>query len=217
MKQDNVWIVIPAYNEEKNIEKIMQGVKLFFKNILVVDDGSKDKTYEIASRYAKVIKLPKNRGKGFALRKGCDYVKSKAEIIIVMDSDGQHKPEDIPRLLKPLEEVDIVFASRKINKNMPFVFRFGNCVINNISSMLNNIKLHDTQSGFRAFRTCVYDKIRWKSNDYSMESEMIYLAGKNKLRYKEIFIDTIYLDKNKGTTVLDGIKIVLDIIGWKLK
>ena len=74
----------------------------------------------------------------------------------------------------------------------------------------------DTQCGFRAFTAEAYRKIRWKSHDYSMESEMISLAGKARLRYKELPIRTVYLDNYKGTTVPDGLRIVANMIIWKI-
>lgn len=159
-----------------------------------------------------------NLGKGAALRTGCDYaIRNGAKNIIVMDADGQHEPEDIPRFLDALKGKDIVFGSREKSKNMPFVFRFGNWAINNTSSLLYGMKISDTQSGYRAFRAKVYSVLRWESNDYSMESEMIVNAGKKKLRYEEIFIKTLYSDKYKGTTIVDGVKIVFQMLLWKLK
>ena len=99
---------------------------------------------------------------------------------------------------------------------MPAVLRFGNWFINFATKILYSMDLKDTQSGYRALTADAYKKVRWKANDYSMESEMIANAGKNHLKYKEIPIQTIYSDKYKGTTVIDGIKIVSKMIWWKL-
>jgi len=216
---DRIWIIIPARNEEKNISKVIKNIKKSYKNVVVVDDGSEDKTAKIAEKQkAIVLKHVINLGKGAALKTGCDYaIKNKAKSIVVIDADGQHNPKDIKRFLKKLKNNDIIFGYRKLNKKMPSILRFGNSQINNITKILYNIKLHDTQCGFRAFTSIAYKKIRWNSRDYSMESEMIANAGKHNLKYNEIPIDTIYKDRYKGTTVLDGIKIVFDMFLWKIK
>ncbi len=213
-----MWVVIPAHNEKKSIGSVVEACFNYVNNVVVVDDGSKDDTKNIAEASgATVLQHILNIGKGAALKTGCEYVlKKNAKIIIVMDADGQHKPEDIPRFIEALNGCDIVFGSRRINKNMPIVFRLGNYFLNKFSTLLFGIHVHDTQSGFRTFKTKIYPLIRWESNDYSMESEMIANVGKHKLRYKEITIDTIYGDKYKGTTVIDGIKIAIKMLKMKV-
>ena len=99
---------------------------------------------------------------------------------------------------------------------MPFVLRFGNWFISGVVRILYGISLKDTQCGFRAFSQLAYKKIRWNASDYSMESEMISRAGKQRLKYAQIPIGTIYSDKYKGTTIIDGIKIVLNMVWWKI-
>lgn len=213
----NPWIVIPACNEEKNIIKVIKRSKKFSDNIIVVDDGSKDKTYEMAKRQAIVLKHLVNLGKGAALKTGCDYaVKNNAKIIITIDADCQHDPNDIPKFLNALKEADVIFGYRKLNKDMPFVLKFGNLILTKITKLLYGISLKDTQCGFRAFTSEAYEKIRWRALDYSMESEMIANVGKRKIKYAEVPIDTIYSDIYKGTTILDGIKIAFNMCIWRL-
>ena len=216
-----IWIIIPCYKEEENIGAVVKKIKkMGFEDILVIDDGSKDKTPIIAEKEGTlVLKHTINLGKGAAAKTGCDYATKKgAEILILMDGDGQHKPEDIPRFLKELKDknLDVVFGYRKINKNMPYVMRFGNWFINTSTKIIQGIELKDTQSGFRCFTAEAYKKIRWSSTDYSMESEMVSKVAKNNLKYSEIEIGTIYHDKFKGTTIFDGIKIFINIIKFKL-
>lgn len=212
------WIIIPAHNESEKIGSVIDDVKKYCKNIVVVDDGSRDDTYGVAkSKKVVVLRHIVNLGKGAALKTGCDYVTKKEESnIIAIDADGQHEPKEIPKFLEALEEADIVFGVRKLNKNMPAVFRFGNWFINFVTYILYGLKLRDTQCGYRAFSTETYKRIRWNASDYSMESEMITNAGKKRLKYKEIPIETIYADKYKGTTVIDGIKVVLRMLGWRI-
>jgi hypothetical protein len=88
--------------------------------------------------------------------------------------------------------------------------------ISKVIKFLYNVKIKDSQCGYRAFTAETYKKIRWRATDYSMESEMIANTGKYKLKYKEVPIETIYGDKYKGTTIVDGVKIVLNMFLWKV-
>ncbi len=217
MKLSNVWAIIPAHNEEENIGKVIRKTKKYVDKLVVVDDGSSDKTREIAKKEgAIVLRHIVNLGKGAALRTGCDFAaKSGAKYIVVLDADAQHNPDDIPRFAEKLEKYDIVFGYRKTSKQMPSILRFGNWFISNTVNVLYSMKLNDTQSGFRAFTRNAYKKILWGASDYSMETEMISRVGKENLKYVQIPIETVYSDKYKGTTILDGIKIVLNMIWWK--
>ena len=217
MKTNNVWAVIPAYNEEKNIIGIIKKTKKYVGNVIVVDDGSKDKTKDVAEKAgAIVLRHLINLGKGATLKTGCDYaVKKGAKFIIALDADAQHDPDDTHRFIEKLKKYDIVFSYRKASSKMPLVLRFGNWFISNVVRILYGINLKDTQCGFRAFSKEAYNKIRWNASDYSMESEIISKAGKQRLKYVQIPIQTIYSDKYKGTTIIDGVKIVLNMIWWK--
>ena len=218
MEMNNVWAVIPAYNEEKNIANIIKKTKKYVQNVVVVDDGSKDKTKEITKKLgAIVLRHVINLGKGAALKTGCDFaVKNGAKLIVALDADAQHNPDNIPRFIEKLAKYDIVFSYRRASSKMPLVLRFGNWLISNVARVLYGVNLRDTQCGFRAFSKESYKKIRWNASDYSMESEMISRAGKQRLKYVQIPIETIYSDRYKGTTIIDGIKIVLNMIWWKL-
>ena len=218
MEASKFWAVIPAYNEEKSIGKIVKRTKKYIANVIVVDDGSKDKTKEIAEKSgAVVLRHVVNLGKGATLKTGCNYALMKnAKFIVVLDADAQHDPDDIPRFIEKLEKYDIVFSYRKLGGRMPLVLRFGNWLISKVVRALYKVDLIDTQSGFRAFSREAYKKIRWNASDYSMESEMISRAGKQRLKYVQIPISTIYSDRYKGTTILDGVKIVLNMFWWRL-
>jgi len=86
-----------------------------------------------------------------------------------------------------------------------------------VTDLLYRINISDTQSGFRAFTAQAYRKIRWSATDYAMETEMVAKAGRERLKYKEIPIPTIYKDRYKGTTVIDGVKIFAQMVMWRLK
>ena len=216
--EKKIFAIIPAHNEENNISKVINEAKEYVSNIVVVDDGSKDNTSEEAKKQGVIVLSHIiNLGKGAALKTGCDYaVMQGADEIIVLDADSQHEPSKIPDFLNELNEADVVLGYRKLSKEMPSILKFGNWFINKITRLLYGINLHDTQCGYRAFTADAYQKIRWKSSNYSMESEMISNIGKRKLKYKEIPIKTIYADKYKGTTIIDGIKIVCNLFWWRL-
>jgi len=213
------FVIIPAYNEEKNLAEVIATTKkhIDHNRIIVVDDGSSDKTAEVAKGVV-VLTHVVNLGKGAALKTGCEYaLREGADVLIAMDADGQHKAQDIPKLLEALKGRDIIFTYRAFNSHtMPVVLRLGNKVIQWVSKLLFNIRIQDTQCGFRAFTKEAYQKIRWSVSDYSVESEIIAKTGKNHLRYAQIPIETTYADKYKGTTVMDGIRIVLNMVWWKV-
>jgi len=214
-----LFVIIPAYNEEKNISRVIKEAKIYSKNIVVVDDGSKDKTYEEAVK-TKVTVLHHviNLGKGAALRTGSEYaIKQGAEAILFIDSDGQHSPKDIPRLLKELNDVDIVFTYRNLKSvSMPLTKKFGNFVLNTLLRMLFRIRIIDTQCGYKIMTTKTYKRLGLIANDYNIESEIAAKTGKYGLRFKQVQIETIYEDKYKGTTAFDGINIALRMLWWKL-
>ncbi|MBI2655238.1 glycosyltransferase family 2 protein [Candidatus Woesearchaeota archaeon] len=218
MKKSNLWAVIPARNEEKNILRVVKNAGRYADNVVMIDDGSTDKTGLLGEKAgAIVLRHIVNLGKGAALKTGCDFaVRNGAKFIVVLDSDAQHNPEDIPRFAEKLKKYDIVFSYRKLGAKMPLVLRFGNLFISKVVNIIYGIDLKDTQCGFRAFSREAYKKIRWNASDYSMESEMIARAGRQRLKYVQIPIRTIYSDRYKGTTVIDGMKIVINMLGWKL-
>jgi len=216
---EDIWVIIPAYNEGKHVGDVIDRTKKHIQNIIVVDDGSKDNTVEIAKKKGVIVlEHLLNMGKGTALKTGCEFALSKgAKIIIAVDADGQHDPVEIPNFINAVKEGnDIVFGYRKMSKAMPLVTKFGNWFISRMVWLLFEINLKDTQCGYRAFTADAYKKMLWEAKDYDVESEMIVKVGKNKLKYKEIPIQTIYSDIYKGTTVMDGIKIVSKMIWWKI-
>ena len=213
-----IFAVIAAYNEDEHINKVVKETRKYVDKVIVVDDGSKDKTKEMAEKAnAVVLRHLINLGKGAALKTGCDYaLKNKADIIIAIDADAQHDPDEIPKFMENIKSHDVVLAYRKQSRNMPFVLKFGNWFINKTINYLYSIKIKDSQCGYRAFTAKAYKRLKWRASDYSMESEMIAKIGKYKLSYTEVPIETIYSDKYKGTTIMDGIKIVFNLLMWKL-
>ncbi|RMD57820.1 glycosyltransferase family 2 protein [Candidatus Woesearchaeota archaeon] len=214
-----VWAVIAAYNEEKNLAPVLEGVKNYVDEVVVVDDGSADGTSNVAiASRVNVLRHPINLGKGAAVRTGVEFAIEKgADKIVLIDADGQHEPDEIPKFLSRLDRVDIVFGTRKFDENMPVVLRFGNRLLHIFTRLLFGVSVRDTQSGFRAFRAQAYPLIRWSADGYAMETEMLVNVGKHKLSYEEVPIKTIYHDRYKGTTMLDGVKIAFRMLSLKLR
>ena len=220
-KKTNFYVIIPAHNEEKNIGTVLEKTEKFAAagKIVVVDDGSRDGTTAAAKKHGvTVLRHIINLGKGAALRTGCQYCYSKgAEALVFMDSDGQHDPEDLPRLLAALAGNDIVFTYRdKRSTHMPFVKKFGNWFIDALMRMLFHISVTDTQCGYKAMTRSAYEKLNLMSNDYSIESEIVAKTGKYKLKFVQLPIRTFYSDRYKGTTVFDGINIAMKMLWWRI-
>ena len=212
--------VIPAHNESQHIFEVVSKTKKYVDEVIVVDDASSDNTGELAKKAgAIVLRHVVNLGLGGTLKTGCEgALLRKADIIVTLDGDGQHDPEEILSLIKDIKEgrVDAVFGQRAFDKNMPFVKKVGNSFFGTFSRGLFGIKVRDTQTGFRAFTSDAYKKLRWKSADYAVASEMLINAERNKVRYKGKEVRTIYHDGYKGTTLLDGAKIAGKMINIRL-
>ena len=212
-----VAVVIPAKDEEKTIGYVVEGAKKHADLVIVVDDGSSDRTAERAAEAgAKVLKLSKNMGKGYAMRVGAKKaIEMGAECIVFMDADGQHRAEDLPKFVKGLEEADVVFGQRSSGR-MPVIKRVGNWGIAFLFRLLFGSWPGDMLCGFKAFRREALEKVWWKSNDYFVETEVTAKALLKKLRVKKIEIPVIYRERQKGTTVWDGIKIGLKMLLLRL-
>ncbi|MCK4539872.1 glycosyltransferase family 2 protein [Candidatus Parcubacteria bacterium] len=221
-KNNKVYAVIPAYNEENNIISTINNIKKYISNIIVIDDGSEDDTYALLKQnfnnQITILKHKINLGKGAAIKTGCEAaIKMGAKTLVMIDGDGQHMGEDIPKLIHKLEKekLDIIFGLRTFSKKMPLLMRAGNKFLSFIINLVSKIKLEDTQSGFRIFTADAYKKIHWVSTDYSVETEMIIRAGKHNLKYGTVPIQTIYKDNHKGTTPIDGIIIFFNLLKWR--
>ncbi|XRO77607.1 glycosyltransferase family 2 protein [Methanocaldococcus sp. 10A] len=226
--KDEIFIVIPAFNEEKMIGKTLRDLKREgYKNIIVVDDGSMDKTSEIAKKENVIVCVHiLNRGLGGALGTGikCALI-FKPKIIVTFDADGQHHPKDVEKVVKPiLDGYDFVVGSRMMDKNelknMPLVKRIGNFGLNFITYIMGGYFVTDSQSGLRAFSYEAAKKIieDLKSDRYEVSSEFIILAKKHKLKIKEVPIKTIYTEysMSRGTKVITGFKILFKLIMQKI-
>jgi len=213
-------VVIPAYNEASRIGDVLKDLSKVKVPIIVVDDGSKDDTYKIAHNFKVTLITHKiNLGKGGALKTGCDAAFSLGmDGVVIMDADGQHKVNDLVRFFKELEggKYDVIFGSRNLSFGVPFVRFIGNKFASVLVAFLFGIYVSDLICGYRAFTKKGYDKLRWQSVGYGVETEMVIRAGKYKLRHCEIPVETIYFDKFKGVTILDAFGIFFSVLKWKI-
>ena len=215
----NITAIIPAYNEEISIGSVILNVNEYVDNIIVVDDGSNDKTSMIAELAgAEVIKHPENKGKGASLKTGFENVKN-TDIIVTIDGDGQHNPDDIPRLIKPISEgsADIVNGSRYLNQEdneTPAYRRLGQTVLDKATSINSGLEITDSQSGFRAFGIHTLPAFRFSKTGFVIESEMLIDAAKMGLRVTEIPIGVRYqnLNGHKKNPISHGVGVLVSIL-----
>ena len=203
-----ILIVMPAYNEESSIAAVVKKAKKYGK-VIVVDDGSGDVTAAQARKAgAAVIRHSFNQGLGISIRTGIQEAlrlsKNNDDIIITLDADGQHNPDDIPKFVGKLNEgYDFVLGQRQMHL-YPFRKRLGNFVLTKITNIMTRTYLRDTESGFRAFRRRSLCLLRLKAQRYEIAVEIIKEIGRNRIRTANVFIvSPVYV---KGVSVLDGIK-----------
>ncbi len=188
-------VIIPAYNEEHNLGVVLRAMpkEALGRELstLVIDDGSRDNTLEIArSEGALAVSNPINRGGGAALRLGFDIARRYgADIVVTMDADGQHLPSEIPRLVDPVfnGEADIVIGSRLLgNREKDSLIRYiGIHVFNMLIRLLTHVKVTDCSSGFRAFRVSELSRLLLRQDQFHT-SELIIDAAKKRLRIVEV-------------------------------
>lgn len=222
-----VSVVIPAYNEENTIGvvieetiQIMETLKIPYE-IIVIDDGSTDKTKEVASKYkVTLVSNGKNKGKGYALRKGLSH--AQGEIIITIDSDGSHKPKEIPDLIYPLYNgADIVMGSRFLGRKKDHTSKLhllGNHIINATIMILTRKKITDSQTGLRAFKKNILKEISLESYGYEFESELTVKCLKNGFKLEEIPISCERRKYNlsKIKILSDGVRILRTILKYTI-
>lgn len=219
-KQNKYWVIIPVYNEAKHIKSLIKTLNKYTKNIIVVNDGSTDNTLEIIDKISriKVVNLKKNSGKGAAMKSGAKYAwKLGAQGIIFIDGDNQHNPKHLPKFFNLLKTEHIIIGVRILKTDIPHFRKFGNNLALILTKILFQVDIPDLLCGFRAFSKKGYRSILWQANNYGVETEVITLIGRKKLRFKTVIVDTIYLDKYKGFSVKDGLGVLLKLPYWKFR
>jgi len=213
-----IFIIIPAYNEENNIIKVIDDVKNVNTDfqIVVVDDCSTDNTYQLANK-SNIIALRHivNRGQGAALKTGTEYAIMKgADIIVHFDADRQFLAGEIKDVVKSIlnNQADIVFGSRFMDKKSDIPWLKKNIIMplaRLVNKLFFKVTLSDPQAGFRAFSTNAYKKLEWQQDGMAHCSEIMHNAFRSDLRTKEVPITVIYRDF--GQKFSGGFKILKDM------
>ena len=217
--------LVPAYNEEKTIEKVISEIKYSGLIPIIVDDGSTDRTYEIAKKMnIMVIRHNKNRGKGEALKTGFDYIlKNLPDIrnVIIVDADMQYSPKDSIKILDPLEksEADFVMGYRNWS-TVPLRHNFGNSVWRGVFNLFFETKLKDTNCGYIGLSRKALEKIRRVHGGYIIENMMLVEALKHNLNIKQVPVSVTYKFKRNifsGLRMGFGVLIFIIIEGIKYR
>jgi glycosyltransferase involved in cell wall biosynthesis len=220
-----VSVVIPVFNEEVTIGNVVSRTKKVLEEmdvayeILVVDDGSSDKSADIAEELEATVLRKVHQGKGYALRYG--FMKARGKLVVTLDADGSHKPEEIRHVLRYIREdrADFVIGSRfcysEANKTkIPKINRVGNMMFNDLIWLLTGAITSDSQSGFRAFRASLIKGMTLSSQGYEIEAEMLIKALKMGARVAEAPISFIQrtVGRSKLDPIIDGARILYAII-----
>jgi glycosyltransferase involved in cell wall biosynthesis len=224
-KQRLVVAAIPAYNEENSVGDIVLEAAKHVDKVLVIDDGSSDATSKIAeSRGALTIRHRRNMGYGAAIRSCFETArKIGADVMIILDGDGQHDPKEIPILLESItrDNVDIVIGSRFLgptNNGMARYRRFGIMLINIVTNFIMQGTLSDAQSGFRAYSKKAIDKMVITEDGMGASSEILIHAARMELSIGEVRITCKYVkDGSSENPILHGAEVLIAIFKTALR
>ena len=222
MKELTLAATIPAYNDAATIGSVVLKAKKHVDKVLVVDDGSTDSIAEIASLAgAEVIKHDQNLGKGVALKEAFNWaIQKKIDILVTLDGDGQHNPDEIPSLTKPIITgvADAVNGSRFMGKNSdtPGYRKLGQNILTTATNIGSRLKITDSQNGFRAFSKKTFTTFKFKTPGMGIESEMLLDLDKEGFRILEVPISCKYdVDKpSKKNPLSHGVSVLLTIISY---
>lgn len=216
---DHTTVLIPAFNESRFIGSVVLQARRYAATVIVVDDGSKDDTAEVAEAAgAIVLRQETNAGKGKAISTGFDYIRKNVttEVVVMVDGDGQHRCAEIPTMVQPIIEghADLVVGSRFLEKksDIPAWRIFGQQALNIATNFSSRANLSDSQSGFRAFSRKILDQFPFDTEGFSVESEMQFVIQRAGLRVVEVPISVIYEEPAKRNPIMQGLQVLNGII-----
>ena len=218
-------ILIPSYEPDENLTKLIENLNKNKITSIVVDDGSgKDYKEIFDSLDTKVISYEKNQGKGHALKEGYKYIKDnyKEYVVVTMDSDGQHRIEDALNLYNYILKNDdtLVLGKRPRGEKTPLRSKVGNAITRFVFHLVSGQDVYDTQTGLRAFSNKLIDyMLKVKGERFEYEMNVLLYAKNNKIPIKELEIETIYIDNNSKShfnAFKDSFKVYKEIIKFSL-
>jgi len=221
MKFDNIYILVPVFNENKVIRNTLNELLKVFSNIIIVNDGSTDNTIDkIDDLNISILNHEINLGVGAAVQTGFDYVEKihDSYAVITFDADGQHSVEDAVTMAKEIQicNEEIIFGSRfiKHQKNVPLVKRNVLKIIAFITKIATGIDLTDAHNGLKAYKVSAIRKLKLQFSGYSYESELITEVAKKNISYKELSTNIKYTEYSikKGQKLTNGLLIIEDLL-----
>lgn len=212
--------VIPAFNEERFIGSVVLATRNYCDLVIVVDDGSSDRTALLAEAAgALVVHRTMQGGKGAALNAGFETaLRYRPSATVILDGDAQHDPAEITEMTRPILEgsADVVIGSRFLTRDRSSIPRWrqlGQVALTIATNRASGMNLTDSQTGYRAFSTDALKSLRFRSKGLSVESEMQFLLKNSSFRVSEVPIHVQYLDGNKRNPIRHGLSIIDTIIG----
>ena len=209
-----ICVLIPSYNESKTIGRMVKDLRRLGLVVYVVDDGSSDKTAQIAHQEgAIVVTHETNKGKGASLREGFGHIlKKNFDAVMVMDGDGQHDIKDVDSFVKVAEETnaDMVIGNRMYDTTaMPYIRVCTNRFMSKLLSWMCKQYVPDSQCGFRLIKRQVLERVKLESSKYEIESELIIKAARAGFKIESVPIKTVYQGENSRINpILDTLRFI---------
>jgi|TARA_B110000467_G_scaffold107968_1_gene98309 glycosyltransferase involved in cell wall biosynthesis len=212
---------IPAYNEESNIENLVKSAKNHVDSVVVCDDGSTDNTADIAKKVGAIVISHKvNKGYGASIISLFDYAReNNADVMVTIDGDGQHNPDQIPSLLNTMiqHNVDVIIGSRFLNSNIeaPGYRQRGIKIITSAANYGTDLKVSDSQSGFRAYSKIAINAIHPTEEDMSVSTEILFKISNKGLSVAEVPITVSYDgDTSEHNPISHGVSVLANTIKY---
>lgn len=226
MNMDDVWVIVPVFNESATVATVVADLKQRIPNVVCIDDGSTDESGALAAAAgALVIRHPVNLGQGAALQTGFDFVLTRtgAAWVVTFDADGQHLVDDAVRMVEEgrRARVDVVLASRfrGTTHGMPWLRRMVLKSALAFTRLTTRLKITDTHNGLRALSTHAAREIRLEQPKMAYASELLSAISERHLSYIEVPTSVLYTDysRSKGQQNLNAINILFDLAMARLR
>lgn len=217
---EDVWVVIPVYNEDRMIADVVERVRRTFPNVVCVDDGSADESASrISSTRAHLVRHPINLGQGAALQTGLSYAlaRSGAKFFVTFDADGQHQVSDVEHMVEVARsgETDVVLGSRFLERaqHVPWLKRMVLRTIVALSPTARKLRLTDAHNGLRVLTRPAAERLHISMNGMAHASEIVSFLANSDLRVREVPVQILYTDysKSKGQSLINGVNILFDL------